>query len=176
MRPEWGLAGCAAFVAAPRTRTAGMDLKGQVFLHSYDWQSDTDFRVLELIMTAPMIVASWINLQYYGSSVDNRVFGSGNKTLHNVVGTIGVMEGNGGDLRVGLPLQSVHDGDRLVHDPMRLSVYLEAPQQAIDRIVARHETVRRLVDNGWISLFSIDPEGRVARRSAGQCRWEPVAV
>ncbi|WPZ32371.1 DUF2309 domain-containing protein [Thalassobaculum sp. OXR-137] len=176
VRPEWGLAGCTAFVAAPRTRTAGMDLKGQVFLHSYDWQSDTDFRILELIMTAPMIVASWINLQYYGSSVDNRVFGSGNKTLHNVVGTIGVMEGNGGDLRVGLPLQSVHDGDRLVHDPMRLSVYLEAPQQAIDRIVARHETVRRLVDNGWIFLFSIDPEGRVARRSTGQPRWEPVAV
>ena len=175
VRPEWGLAGCVAFVAAPRARTARIDLKGQVFLHSYDWQADREFKVLDLIMTAPMIVASWINLQYYGSSVDNQVFGSGNKTLHNAVGRIGVLEGNGGDLRVGLPMQSVHDGERLVHDPMRLSVYLEAPQKAIDRVIARHETVRNLVDNGWISLFSIDENGRVARRSPGKVRWEPVA-
>jgi len=63
VRPEWALAGNAAFIAAPRERTLGLDLGGRSFLHNYDWRKDTDFGVLELIMTAPMVVASWINLQ-----------------------------------------------------------------------------------------------------------------
>ncbi len=36
VRPEWGLAGCAAFIAAPRRFSAGKDLKGRAFLHSYN--------------------------------------------------------------------------------------------------------------------------------------------
>ncbi|MEM6681232.1 MAG: DUF2309 domain-containing protein, partial [Pseudomonadota bacterium] len=63
VRPEWGLAGCAGFVAAPRGITAGADLKGRTFLHNYDWKEDKDFETLELILTAPVVVASWINLQ-----------------------------------------------------------------------------------------------------------------
>ncbi len=172
VRPEWGLAGCAAFIAAPRQRTAGIRLDGRAFLHNYDWRQDDGFGVLELIMTAPMIVASWINLQYYGSTVDNRVFGSGNKTLHNVVGTLGVLEGNAGDLRVGLPWQSVHDGERYVHEPIRLNVLIEAPLTAITAVIARHEQVRQLLDNGWIFLFAIDEHGRVAHRYIGDLRWE----
>ncbi|CAN0604393.1 unnamed protein product, partial [Ectocarpus sp. 12 AP-2014] len=156
VRPEWGLAGCAGFVAAPRSLTRRVDLDGRSFLHSYDYRQDKDFSVLELIMTAPMVVASWISLQYYGSTVDNERFGSGNKTLHNVVGgSVGVLEGNGGDLRVGLPLHSVHDGQRFVHEPQRLSVFLAAPIAAINTILERHEHVRHLVDNGWLHLFAI---------------------
>jgi len=91
-------------------------------------------------MTAPMVVANWINMQYYGSVVDNRRFGSGNKVLHNVVGgALGVLEGNSGDLRTGLSMQSLHDGTRWVHEPLRLSVFLEAPEIAIDDIIARHD-------------------------------------
>ena len=52
--------------------------------------------MLELILTAPVVVASWISLQYYGSTVAPDVFGGGNKLLHNVTGGIGVVEGNGG--------------------------------------------------------------------------------
>ena len=59
-----------------RARTRGIDLGGRAFLHDYDWRQDSGFGVLELIMTAPMVVASWINLQYYGSTVNNRVFGA----------------------------------------------------------------------------------------------------
>lgn len=165
VRPEWGLAGNAAFIAAPRARTAGLDLKGQAFLHSYDWRRDDGFKVLELIMTAPMVVASWINLAYYGSAVNNRVFGAGNKTLHNVAGTVGVLEGNGGDLRIGLPWQSVHDGETLVHEPLRLSVVLEAPLTAIEGVIARNDGVRNLVDNGWIHLFALTDDGVVLRRT-----------
>ena len=69
--------------------------------------------MLELILTAPVVVASWISLQYYGSTVAPELFGGGNKLLHNVIGGIGVVEGNGGLLRAGLPWQSVHDGGRL---------------------------------------------------------------
>ena len=98
-RPEWALAGCKAFIAAPRARTAGKTLGGRAFLHDYDWRQDENFRVLELILTAPVVVASWISLQYYGSTVAPEVFGGGNKLLHNVIGGIGVVEGNGGLLQ-----------------------------------------------------------------------------
>ncbi len=172
VRPEWALANNAAFIAAPRERTASMDLGGRAFLHDYQWQADNGFQILELIMTAPMVVANWINMQYYGSVVDNQRFGSGNKVLHNVAGgAIGVLEGNGGDLRVGLPMQSLHDGKRWVHEPLRLSVFIEAPQTAMDGIIARHELVRQLVENGWLHLFRIDEGGCVYRR-VSDAHWE----
>jgi uncharacterized protein len=172
VRPEWALANNAAFIAAPRPRTAGMDLGGRAFLHEYVWRKDEGFQILELIMTAPMVVANWINMQYYGSVVDNRRFGSGNKVLHNVTGgAIGVLEGNGGDLRVGLSLQSLHDGKRWVHEPMRLSVFIEAPEAAMDDIIARHDLVRQLVENGWLHLFRIAEDDGVSRRLPSG-RWE----
>jgi uncharacterized protein YbcC (UPF0753/DUF2309 family) len=166
VRPEWGLAGCAAFIAAPRAVTAGRDLAGRSFLHSYDWQADAGFGTLELILTAPVVVASWISLQYYGSSVAPEVFGGGNKLIHNVTGGIGVVQGNGGVLRPGLPWQTVHDGARLAHEPLRLSVMIEAPQEAIADVLARHAGVRALFDNGWMHLFALEG-GRVA------ARWRP---
>ena len=171
VRPEWGLAGNAAFIAAPRERTSGINLGGRAFLHSYSWQLDKEFSVLELIMTAPMVVASWINLQYYGSTVNNRVFGAGNKVLHNVSGTIGVLEGNSGDLRVGLPWQSVHDGNRFVHEPLRLNVVIDAPLDAINGIIAWQQSVRDLVDNCWIHLFAFGDQGRIYRYR-GELAWE----
>jgi hypothetical protein len=171
VRPEWGLAGNAAFIAAPRERTQGMDLGGRAFLHNYDWRKDAGFGVLELIMTAPMVVASWINLQYYGSTVNNRAFGAGHKVLHNVVGQLGVLEGNAGDLKVGLPWQSVHDGKRFVHEPLRLNVFIEAPEDAMNGVIAKHAGVRQLLDNGWVHLFSLTDEGRTIRRYEGNLRW-----
>jgi len=174
VRPEWGLAGCSAFIAAPRERTSALDLDGRAFLHSYEWREDDGFGVLELILTAPVVVASWISLQYYGSTVDNEVFGSGNKTLHNVVGRLGVLEGNGGDLRVGLPLQSVHDGEDVVHEPVRLNVIIEAPTSAMNAVIEKHEHLRHLLDHGWIHLWSMDATGRLARRYVGGGRWTPV--
>ncbi len=174
VRPEWGLAGNAAFIAAPRERTRGVDLGGRSFLHSYDWRQDQGFGVLELIMTAPMVVASWINLQYYGSTVDNKAYGCGNKVLHNVVGTLGVLEGNGGDLRVGLPWQSIHDGQRLIHEPLRLNVFIEAPIEPMDAILEKHANVRELVDNRWLYLFAIAEEGRRILRYDGVGRWVPA--
>jgi hypothetical protein len=163
IRPEWGLAGCAAFIAAPREATAGRDLGGRAFLHSYDWRADEGFGTLELIITAPVVVASWISLQYYGSSVAPEMFGGGNKLIHNVVGGIGVIEGNGGRLRPGLPWQAVHDGDALAHEPLRLSVMIEAPREEILKVLEKHAAVRALFDNGWLHLFTLK-DGKVDGR------------
>ncbi len=173
VRPEWGLAGCRAFVAAPRMRTAAQNLGGRAFLHDYDWRQDSGFGVLELILTAPVVVASWISLQYYGSTVAPLAFGGGNKLLHNVTGGIGVVEGNGGVLRTGLPWQSVHDGLSLAHEPLRLTVIVEAPQAAISAILARHEGVRALFDNRWLHLFRLDEAGQMQARYVGGLEWAP---
>ncbi|WP_022727962.1 YbcC family protein [Fodinicurvata sediminis] len=176
VRPEWALAGCKAFIAAPRSRTIGRNLDGRAFLHDYDWKQDekNGFSILELIMTAPIVVASWISLQYYGSTVAPETFGSGNKLLHNVIGGIGVFEGNGGSMRSGLPWQSVHDGERYIHDPLRLSVCIEAPREAMTEILRRHENVRELFDNRWLHLFAMNEQGRLAVRYTGDLEWEPV--
>ena len=173
-RPEWGLAGCQAFIAAPRSRTRGRDLAGRAFLHDYDWRHDNGFGVLELIMTAPVVVASWISLQYYGSCVAPELFGGGNKLIHNIVGGFGVVEGNGGTLRTGLPWQSVHDGEALVHDPLRLTVCIEAPCAAMTAILQRHPGVAALFDNRWLQLFALDDAGQMAQRYAGQLHWQPA--
>jgi uncharacterized protein YbcC (UPF0753/DUF2309 family) len=171
IRPEWGLAGCAAFIAAPRGATAGADLGGRAFLHDYDWRADEGFATLELVLTAPVVVASWISLQYYGSTVAPEAFGGGNKLIHNVTGGIGVVEGNGGMLRAGLPWQAVHDGERLAHEPHRLSVLVEAPTAAIADILARHPGVRALFDNGWLHLLVLE-QGRIAHRYRPGLAWE----
>jgi len=171
VRPEWGLAGNRAFIAAPRERTRKLVLNGQAFLHEYSPEKDPGGAILELIMTAPLVVASWINLQYYASTVDNRSFGSGNKTLHNVVATLGVFEGNGGDFRTGLPWQSLHDGSRLVHEPLRLSAIIEAEEDAIERVIAKHESLRQLINNQWLHLFRIVPGGADVFRRRGPGNW-----
>ena len=120
-------------------------------------------RTLELILTAPVVVASWISLYYHGSTVAPDVFGGGNKLIHNVVGGIGVVEGNGGRLRPGLPWQAVHDGAGLVHTPLRLSVIIAAPTAAVSDVLDRHPEVKALFDNGWLHLLTLEG-GRIAAR------------
>ena len=163
-RPEWGLAGCAAFLAAPRAVSRGCDLGGRAFLHDYDWTRDDGFGILELILTAPVVVASWISLQYFGSVTAPQAFGAGNKVLHNVVGGFGVFEGNGHAPRTGLAWQSVHDGQRPMHDPLRLSVIVRAPAGAISDILGRYPQVQALFDNGWLHLIRMDDAGQLVQR------------
>jgi uncharacterized protein YbcC (UPF0753/DUF2309 family) len=159
---------------APRSRTRGVNLEGRCFLHDYDSDSDPEGTLLELIMTAPMVVTNWINMQYFASTVDNRRFGSGNKTLHNVTGgRLGVFEGNGGDLRIGLPWQSVHDGERWRHQPLRLTVAIQAPRHAIEAVMAKHATVRELVENRWLYLVRLDGANAEIYRDRN---WEPWAA
>lgn len=158
-RPEWGLADNNAFIIAPRQYTRNLDLNGRSFLHDYDFEQDSDADILERLMTAPMLVTHWINMQYNLSTTDNFKFGSGNKVLHNAVGDhIGVFEGNGGDLRVGLAMQSLHDGQQWMHTPQRLAVYIRAPKPFIESIVAKHELLQQLIDNQWLYVFQWDEQ------------------
>ena len=154
-----------------------MNLAGRAFLHEYDPDLDTDGSVLSLILSAPMVVASWINLQYFASTIDNLTFGCGSKTLHNRVGSLGVVLGNGGDLRTGLPLQSVIGPDgRWFHEPLRLQVVVEAPRARIDSVLSAQPAVRDLVAHGWVRLFALDPEGSEVWFKQPSGRWEPATL
>ena len=150
--PELGLAGNAAMIIGPREMTRGMDLERRVFLHSYRPECDPDGSALETIMTAPLVVAQWINHQYYFSTINQDRWGAGTKTIHNAIGTIGVLSGQTGDLKHGLPLQSVAVGNRDLHEPMRLSVLIQAPLNRISTIISRNQVLRHLFDNNWITL------------------------
>lgn len=157
-RPEWGLAGNASFIVASPHLTREVDFDGRAFLHSYDWTTDEDGTALENIMTGPLVVGEWINTQYYFSTVDNAAYGSGSKVTQNVVGKIGVVQGNGGDLMTGLPLQSLHvDDERPFHRPLRLSAIIEAPPDRVTEIIQRHASLAQLFENEWINLTVMDP-------------------
>ncbi|HRX54765.1 MAG TPA: DUF2309 domain-containing protein [Verrucomicrobiales bacterium] len=170
VRPEWGLVNNAALVVAPRPRSAALKLEGRVFLHDYAPEDDPDLKVLTLILCAPVVVASWINLQYYASRVDPLHYGSGDKALHHVVGGIGVMEGNGGDLKTGLPIQSLHDGGRFLHEPRRLTVVIDARRISINQVLAKHDAVRQLIDHGWIHLVALEGKNAYRRIQDGWVR------
>ena len=157
VRPEWGLSRNAAFIIAKRSLTKGINLEGRTFLHNYNAEDDESGKVLEIIMTAPLVVAEWINLQYYFSAVDPWVYGSGSKVLHNLVSGIGVMLGAHSDFQTGLPLQTVRDGANLFHEPLRLLVIIQAPMNRISDIIQRHTILQYFFNNQWIHLVALDP-------------------
>ncbi|HSE58071.1 MAG TPA: DUF2309 domain-containing protein, partial [Nitrospiraceae bacterium] len=147
VRPEWGLARNSVFIIARRRLTQGIDLQGRAFLHSYDYRPDRDGKLLEIIMTAPLIVAQWINMEYYFSTVAPDVYGSGSKVYHNVTGRLGVMTGGQSDLRMGLPVQTVMKDGRPYHEPLRLTAVIEAPRDRIMAIITRQALLTRLFNN-----------------------------
>lgn len=158
VRPEWGLARNAAFIVAPRSLTKDINLEGRSFLHSYDWEQDKDGASLTAILTAPMVVAQWINAQYLFSTLDNVAFGGGSKITKNITGKIGIMQGNASDLMHGLPLQSVYaTDDEAYHKSMRLTVIVYAPRTSIDSIIRQQKILQKLFGNGWVHLICIDP-------------------
>ena len=111
-------------------------------------------------------------MQYYASTVDHGNFGSGSKTIHNVVGKFGLLAGGGGDLLTGLPWQSLHTGQQLQHSPLRLQVLIAAPREMIDRILDRHEVVSNLAGGGWLQLLAIE-HGACYRYKRGE--WISMA-
>ncbi len=177
VRPEWGLARNAAFIIGPRRLTKLIDLQGRCFLHSYEWDQDENGTSLETIMTAPMVVAEWINTQYLFSTLDNVAYGSGSKITHNVTAKIGVMQGNGSDLMHGLPLQSVMmTDDEAYHEPQRLLTVIYAPREKINPIIERQEILKTLFLNGWVKLIVIEPEHNQAYELDRQGQWHLITL
>jgi len=154
--PEWGLANNAAMIIASRRLTKRLNLERRVFLHSYESEQDPDGAILESILLGPMVVAHWINSQYYFSSVNPAEYASGNKAIHNLLPNVGVMEGNYSDLKYGLPLQSVYYQDKCMHDPQRLCVFIDAKQDRINDIVNKHSILQSLISGKWIFIKSLD--------------------
>jgi hypothetical protein len=77
----------------------------------------------------------------------------------NVVGKVGVVQGNGGDLMTGLPLQSLQaDDETVMHRPLRLTAVVHAPVDRVDTILQRHANLTQLFDHEWLHLTVMDPE------------------
>jgi uncharacterized protein YbcC (UPF0753/DUF2309 family) len=174
VRPEWGLSGNASFIIGRRALTRGINLDGRAFLHSYDYREDPDGRLLEVVMTGPQIVGQWINMEHYFSAVDTEGYGSGSKIYHNVVGRFGIMSGPQSDLRTGLAWQTVMNGMRPYHEPMRLVTLVEAPRERIDKIIRNQRHLKRLYDNQWLYLIAIEPEEQLAYRYVPKEGWQAV--
>ena len=175
VRPEWGLSGNTSFIIGRRELTAGLNLEGRVFLHSYDYREDPTDRLLEVLLTAPQVVAQWINMEHYFSAVDNDVYGGGSKIYHNVVGRIGIMSGPWSDLRLGLAWQTVMNGDVPYHEPMRLLTIVEAPRGRIDKLIARHEVLQHFYHNEWVHLAALDPADGLWYRYLPSGAWSQIA-
>lgn len=153
--PEWGLANNAAMIIAPRKLTQSLNLERRAFLHSYDNAADADGEILTSILLGPVIVAHWINSQYYFSSVDPKNYSSGNKAIHNVLSNIGVMEGNQSDLKYGLPEQSLLYQGENMHQPLRLCVFIDAEEEKIQAIIDKHAVLKSLVNGHWLYIKSL---------------------
>ena len=174
-RPEWGLAGNAAFVIGKRELTKGVNLDDRSFLHSYDHQQDFSGKELESILLAPVLVAQSINAHYFFSSFLPTLFGSGSKITQNIVGKIGVMQGNGSDLMFGLPVQSVKAKDnKSFHAPMRLLVVIQAPVHRVEEILRRHQILNNIFSNQWGKLAVVSPEDQRCYQRSVDGRWNPV--
>jgi uncharacterized protein YbcC (UPF0753/DUF2309 family) len=147
--------GNAACIIGPRDLTRGADLAGRVFLHEYDWTSDPDGSLLNGILAGPGAVMHMINMQYYCSTVDQRSFGSLDKTRHNAVGDLGVLVGASGDLHYGLPWQSLGPRpDELLHTPVRLRILVAAPAEQLTSAMSG-TLVEKLAANGWLVIESL---------------------
>jgi uncharacterized protein YbcC (UPF0753/DUF2309 family) len=175
VRPEWGLARNAAFIVGPRELTRSVNLEGRCFLHSYDWKTDPDGKFLTTILTAPMVVAQWINSQYLFSTLDNVAYGGGSKVTQNVTGKLGVMQGNASDLMHGLPLQSVYAADgEPYHEPLRLLSVVYAPRSTLDSIIHSQDVLKKLFGNGWVTMVCIDQSDNQAFLLKRDWKWENV--
>ena len=176
VRPEWGLSGNAAFIIGRRALTQSLDLGGRVFLHSYDYREDPTNRLLEVLMTAPQVVAQWINMEHYFSAADNEVYGAGSKIYHNVVGRIGIMAGPWSDLRLGLAWQTMMNGERPYHESMRLLTVIEAPRARIEQLIARHEVLKHYYHHEWVHLVALEPEDGLLYRYLPSGTWSRIVL
>jgi len=69
-----------------------------------------------------------------------------------VTGLVGVMDGHASDLRTGLPWQMVE-----IHEPVRILFVIESTPEQLMRAVEGNASLRRLIENRWIRIATIDP-------------------
>ena len=168
-RPEYGHCTNAVAFVGRRARTRGLFLDRRAFLVSYDPDADPTDQALARVLAAVVPVCAGINLEYYFSTVDNEVYGSGTKLPHNITGLVGVMNGFQGDLRTGLPLQTVE-----LHEPVRVLFVVETTPQRLMAVVRANPELVEFVSNRWIRLATMDPaDGRIQIYRGGDL-FEPL--
>jgi uncharacterized protein YbcC (UPF0753/DUF2309 family) len=151
-RPEYGHATNAVCVVGRRSRTRGLFLDRRAFLVSYDPSQDASGTSLARLLAAVVPVVAGISLEYFFGYVDPTGYGCGTKLPHNVSCLLGVMDGAQSDLRTGLPWQMLE-----IHEPVRLAIVVETTPDVLLRILNEDTNLRRLVENRWIFLASLDP-------------------
>jgi uncharacterized protein YbcC (UPF0753/DUF2309 family) len=175
-RPEWGLSKNHSFFIGKRENSKHMDLEGRTFLHSYDYTTDKKGATLSVILSGPLVVGEWINLEYFFSTLDNSVFGSQSKVYHNVVGKLGVISGNMSDLRTGLPSQTVNLENQPYHEPLRLITMIEAPFESYKNVIDKIHKISELVYNEWIKTIFIDENAAAFVIYDGNSKtWQKIA-
>ena len=155
-RPEYGHATNAVCMIGRRSRTRGLFLDRRAFLVSYDPSQDPDGTTLAHLLAAVVPVVAGISLEYFFGYVDPTGYGCGTKLPHNVSCLLGVMDGAQSDLRTGLPWQMLE-----IHEPVRLTIVVETTPDVLQRILKQDGDLRRLVDNRWIYLASLDPQSSI---------------
>uniref|UniRef100_UPI003CE76FEA putative inorganic carbon transporter subunit DabA n=1 Tax=Massilia sp. TWR1-2-2 TaxID=2804584 RepID=UPI003CE76FEA len=68
---------------------------------------------------------------------------------------------------------TLYDGERWVHEPLRLTVVIDAPQAAIEAVIRKHAVVKQLLENSWLHLWRFEQAGFV-RYVHGD--WAAVAL
>jgi len=94
----------------------------------------------------------------------------------------GVLTGARGDLRVGLPWQAVSEHAPVdgawtalpFHEPLRLLAVVCAAPAAVDRVLAAHPEVARLVAGDWVSMVVVEPESGQLLRLDPAAGWLPL--
>ena len=152
-RPEYGHATNAVAIFGRRSLTESLYMDRRAFLISYDANSDPSSQIITGHLGAAGLVCAGISLEYYFSTVDNEVYGCGTKLPHNIAGLVGVMNGQSGDLRTGLPKQTVE-----VHEPVRVLLVIEARPSSVEYAMSQHPEVNQIIRNGWVRVATIDPD------------------
>ena len=61
-----------------------------------------------------------------------------------------------------------------VHEPLRLTVCVEAPREAIADVLDRHPDVRALFDHAWLHLLVLDGSGAPVYRYVREGQWQTL--
>lgn len=151
-RPELNHATNAGTIVGRRALTRGLNFNRRLFLNSYDPELDPSGDILAGILGAVVPVCGGINLEYFFSRLDCRVYGAGSKLPHNINGLIGVMNGTEGDLLTGLPTQMTE-----VHEPVRLTLVVQQSPETALKAAQKNPAIYEWIFNGWVRYFALEP-------------------
>ncbi len=168
-RPEYGHCTNAVTYVGRREFTRGLFMDRRAFLVSYDATKDPANEMLARVLGAVIPVCGGISLEYYFSTVDNETYGSGTKLPHNITGLIGVMNGYQGDLRTGLPVQTVE-----IHEPVRNLFVVETTPERLMSVIKANKELVEFVCNRWIRIATMDPETGNIQVYRGNDVFEPL--